>query len=198
MEKLISLASSPISQCLLCDSPGEFSSNINIEVIILSPVFPKYSVFLRTYEAFLFILFLLFKSTWMLASLCWGKRGYSLAYWRLFSGNKKPIWGGENSTTERPMHVTNFGIKVELGMLVPVSHIFCGTISVSETKTLYSLWIPELLKFYSVNFYSYFVCHRKLLDPVWTLFLLFKRFKGVSLSWYWEIFFSMKMVGDRS
>ena len=84
MEKLISLASSPISQCLLCGSPGEFSSNINIEVIF-STVFPKYSVFLRTYEAFLFILFLLFKSTWMLASLCWGKRGYSLAYWRLFS-----------------------------------------------------------------------------------------------------------------
>lgn len=41
MEELISVVSSPLSQCLVCDSFGEFSSNINIKVTVLSPVLLK-------------------------------------------------------------------------------------------------------------------------------------------------------------
>lgn len=63
---------------------------------------------------------------------CAEERGYSLAFLKS-SGNKKPIWGGESSTTEPPMHETNFEIKVELSVLVPVSPSFCSTISVADT-----------------------------------------------------------------
>ena len=54
---------------------------------------------------------------------------------------------------------------------------------------------PRVVEILQCKFLLHFVCHRKLLDPVWTLFLLFKRFKGVSLSWYWEIFSVWRWLG---
>lgn len=118
MDRLISAVSSPVSEYLVCDSLGEFSGNINIKLIILSIVFLQFCFLsnILSFPPHPFSFSLNLSEFWSRAT----ERLLS-SFGRLFP--------------ERREQEKNFKIKVELGVLAPMSHLLCRTISGSEIGT---------------------------------------------------------------